>query len=288
MKTATVIGAGRLGTTLARALSREGYEIRYLCCRTPPSARESVRFAGAGVPTTDAVRAARAASIVFLCVPDDEIARTARRLAASSVNWKGKTVIHTSGLHAAGILAPLKKKGAATISLHPIQTFPRKDSGPDPFRGTSFGLEGDPGAGKTAREIVRKLGGKVLIIEPDEKPLYHAAFVLASGGTAVLLESAVSLLESAGLGKKKATRILLSLANETLRNVKKLGAERGLTGPFARGDVRTIRAHLRALSGRKAVSELYRTLGLKSLGIAKKRNVPETRIRALKKILLGG
>ena len=285
MKSIAVIGAGRLGTALAHALARKGFAIRALCCRTLKSARESVRIAGAGIPTTDPARAARDADIVILSVPDDRLGPVVRRLTASSIAWKGKTVLHTSGLHGSGILEPLRKKGASTASLHPIQTFPRKDTGPKMFKGIGFGLEGEPRARKDAADIARKLGGRPLTVKEEGKPLYHAALVLASGGTTALLETSIMLLEAAGFERKEAAAIRISLAEETLRNIKSLPPGRALTGPFVRGDARTVRGHLEALSGNEAASALYRAVGGVCLEIAEKQGVPGSRIKALKRIL---
>jgi len=285
MNAVSIIGAGRLGTSLARALARKGYAIGALCCRTPKSARESVRIAGSGKAFTDPGRAAAAGGILFLTVPDDGIPGLARELASSPIDWRGRIVFHCSGLLSARVLEPLRKKGAATGSFHPAQTFAGKESRPALFRGIRFGLEGDLEALESAMKIVRKLGGGVLFLSEEDKPLYHAACVLCSGGTSILAAAASSLLRELGLDDRDAADLLLPLLKMTLRNIGALGPEQALTGPFVRGDVRTVRRHLENLPAKGGYREIYKALGMKSLETAGKRGVPRARIRALKELL---
>jgi predicted short-subunit dehydrogenase-like oxidoreductase (DUF2520 family) len=285
MNTISIIGAGKLGTTLAQALARKGFPIGALCCRTLGSARESVRIAGAGKASTDPGRAAAAGGILFLTVPDDGISGLVRKLALSPIDWRGRIVFHCSGLLPARILEPLRKKGASIGSFHPAQTFAGKEARPALFKGIRFGLEGDTEALEIAVKFVRGLGGKVLLLAEGDKPLYHAACVLCSGGTSILAAAASSLLRELGLDEREASGLLLPLLKMTLRNIETLGPEQALTGPFVRGDVRTVRRHIENLPAKGGYREIYKALGKKSLETAGKRAVPRARIRALKELL---
>ena len=285
LKSVSIIGAGRLGASLGHTLARKGFNIKGLSCRRLSSARESARLIGRGKATASSVRAAAGADILFLCIPDDSVAKTAVLLAASSLDWRGRTVFHSSGLLSARVLDPLRKKGAFTASFHPIQTFARKETRPGLFKGIGYGLEGDAEALMTAGKIIRRLGGHALFLAEADKPLYHAACVLCSGGTAALLGSAFALLESRGLGENEARKVLLPLAQRTLQNVKEIGAGPAVTGPFVRGDVRTILEHLRALPTRGPWIDIYSALGRRSLETAEKKDLPLKTIKTLRKIL---
>lgn len=268
MTAVSIIGAGRLGASLAHALVRAGHDLRAVSCRTLRSARESARVAGAGRATTDIVKAAGDAPLVFLTVPDGTLAEVAATLAASGLSWKKRTVFHTSGLVPASVLAPLARAGARIGSFHPAQTFARKSADPSLFKGTFFGLEGDPEAVKAAIAIVRRLRGAVLLLDAKDKPAYHAACVLCSAGSTVLFDAASRLLGASGLGADGASGVLMPLAERSLLNVKELGAKRALTGPVSRGDAAAVRAHLSALPEKGAVRGLYKALGLVSLETA--------------------
>jgi predicted short-subunit dehydrogenase-like oxidoreductase (DUF2520 family) len=282
-----IIGAGRLGTSLGRALAGKGHLIRALTCRRKQSAEESRAIIGQGRAMTDNAAAARLGTVIFLCLPDEEIARVASRLARSRVDWTGKIVFHTSGLLPSRVLEPLRKSGALVASLHPGQAFPSKKSRPSHFRGISFGLEGDKKALALAGSLVRQLGGRVLVIPEEAKPLYHAAFSFAGNFLVILLDAAAGLLIQARIPRDKAIRMLLPLLQGTLRNVKKLDTAGSLTGPLVRGDAATVGAHLDALKRLPQYAEIYRKLSLMGLEMAGKSGLSPKKVRALKNRLGG-
>jgi predicted short-subunit dehydrogenase-like oxidoreductase (DUF2520 family) len=288
MKSFSIVGAGRLGTALGAALVKRGWRVEAIVDREAPAARESRRLIGAGRASTSPAAAAKAKGLVIISVPDAAVAGAARELARASGSWPGRGVFHTSGLLTAGALGPLAARGALVASLHPVQSFPRKDLPASVFRGITWGIEGSPKAVKAATGIVRALGGHVLFLAEQDKALYHAACVLASNALVALEGTAAGLLEGAGVGQAEALRTLLPLAQGTLQNVKSLGLEGALTGPVLRGDIETVRRHLAALRADPEARKVYRILGRQALGLAVSgRGLPAGKIRALKR-LLGG
>ena len=287
MAEVAIIGAGRLGTALGRALAKKGHVIRALTCRNGASARESARIIGQGKVFHKNRDAAARAQVVFLCLPDQEIRKVVTELAKERIDWTGKIVFHTSGLLPAKILKPLEDKGALAASFHPAQSFARKDISPAHFRGIYFGLEGNRKALALARRIVRQLGGHSLALRPADKPYYHAACTMTSNFLVILLGGGAGLLKLAGIGQKDAVKLLFPLAQGTLRNVKEFDIQDSLTGPVVRGDSATIKAHLDALRRFPGYKEAYRKLALVALQTARKRGLSPQKIRALKN-LLGG
>jgi len=282
-----IIGAGRLGTTLGRALAAKGHKITALTCRRKASAEESRAIIGQGRALTDNAAAARMARVIFLSLPDEVITGVVSRLARNRVDWPGKTVFHTSGLLPAQVLEPLRERGASVASFHPVQSFPRKTTRPGHFRGISFGLEGDRNALALAGAFVRRLGGHALIIPEGTKPFYHAAFSFASNFLVVLLDAATRLLEEAQIPEDKAARMLLPLVQGTLHNVKEFDTTAALTGPLVRGDVASVRAHLEALERWPRYADVYRKLSLVGLEIAEKKGLKPRKLAALKNLLAG-
>jgi predicted short-subunit dehydrogenase-like oxidoreductase (DUF2520 family) len=283
----SVIGAGRLGTALAFALTRRGWELEVIADRDPAAAREARRIIGRGVATKDMRRAVRGATVIFLCVPDDAVEGAARKLAAMATDWTGRTVFHASGLLPAAALEALRRKGARVAALHPVQSFPEKKGSARLFRGVVWTVEGDREAVRLGMSIARKLGGRAMRLPGDSKPLYHAACSLASNALVALEAAAAELLAGAGLGRRSAARVLWPLVQGTLQNVKKLGWERALTGPVARGDARTVRRHLEALGTRRLESVIYRALAVKAVELAARSGLAPGRVRALKRLLEG-
>ncbi|MGQ9672930.1 MAG: Rossmann-like and DUF2520 domain-containing protein [Candidatus Aminicenantales bacterium] len=282
-----LIGAGRLGTSLGLALVAQGYHIKAITCRTLASAKESQRLIGQGLALTDNVKAARLADILFLCLPDEEIPAETGRLARARIDWNGKTAFHTSGLLSAAALFPLRKRGAAVASFHPVQSFPRKAMLPARFKKIYVGIEGDKRACQLAMTLARQLGAHPFLIPAKGKPAYHAACSMASGFLVVLLDEVFRLLRKAGIEEKEARRLLFPLVEGTLQNVKELDTPAALTGPVTRGDSRSVEKHLQALRSRPLSFEAYRVFSLLALKEAERMGLSRPKVRALKNLLEG-
>ena len=288
MKNFSIVGAGRLGTVLGAALVRRGWTAASIVDKDARAARESRRIIGRGKAASGLGRTARPGDVVIIAVPDDAVGRVAAGLARSGVTWAGRFVFHTSGLLPARVLEPLRKRGARVASVHPVQSFPRKDAPPSIFRGITWGVEGDPAAVEAAEEMVRRLRGNVLLLSEKNKPLYHAACSLASNALIALEWTAAGLFGAAGIEETAAAGMLFPLAQGTLQNVNNLGLERALTGPILRGDVATVRKHLEALREDPHARGVYLVMGKQMLRLAEKNGLPAGRVRTLKRLLEGG
>lgn len=288
MKSFSIVGTGRVGTAIGRALAAKGWTPRALCDRDLKTARESRRLIGGGVATDEIRRAGRGGDVVFISVPDGAVATVAAELAGAGEIWTGRVVFHTSGILPARVLEPLRKKGAAVASAHPAQTFPGKDVRIGHFKGVFWGLEGDEDALRTALRMVRSLRGRALLLAEEDKPLYHAACSLASNAFVALERTAAGLLAGTGISETWAAAVLFPLVQGTLQNVKNLGWEKALTGPIARGDVETVREHLKALEDHPETRKVYTALGRRTLAGLPGDFVPRTKIKQLKRLLGGG
>jgi len=295
MKSFSIVGAGRLGTVLGAALVRRGWAAAAIVDKDARSARESRRIIGRGkvlaylpgLSPDGRDWTAGPGDIIIIAVPDDAVGRVAAGVARSSVTWTGRIVFHTSGLLPARVLAPLRKRGARVASVHPVQSFPRKDAPPSIFRGITWGVEGDPAAVAAAEEMVRRLRGNILLLAEKDKPLYHAACSLASNAMIALGWTASGLLGAAGIEEKAAAGMLFPLVQGTLQNVNNLGPEKALTGPIFRGDIATVRTHLETLRDDPLAREVYVALGKQVLRLAEKGGLSAGRVNALKRLLEG-
>ena len=180
-------------------------------------------------------------------MPDDEIAPVVRLLAKSQ-DWKNKIVFHSSGALTSEELAPLRKLGARTASVHPMMTFVR-GAAPE-MAGVSFAVEGDASAVRVAREMVVDLGAIAFMIDKRKKVLYHAFGSFASPLVIALLDSMEQVALAAGVrrGGHQAEIMEVPLLWHTLRNYLKKDAASAFSGPLVRGDVATIsKRHLAEL-----------------------------------------
>src|SRR6185369_14282852 len=277
--TVSIIGAGRLGTTLAVALSRKGYSIESLVARHAQTARKA---AGLLNGDTQALAAKqfnllKPADLFLIATPDDQVASVAAELAKLDLDRK-PAALHTSGALSAEVLSPLRKKGWSTGSIHPLVSV--TDGVRAELRGTFWSLEGDKEASRIGKAIVDDLGGESFSIRSEDKPLYHAAAVMSAGNVVALFDVAIEMLVRCGLSRKTARGILQPLIASTVQNLETRDPVDALTGTFARGDIETVKLHIAALEKRKLsdATELYRLLGRRSLKLAKKKQPQISRI----------
>ena len=131
--------------------------------------------------------------------------------------------------------------------------------------GVPFAVEGDAVAVRVARRIVKSLGGKVYSIRKQDKAAYHAWGTVASPLFTALLATTEQVAAAAGVNRKAARQRMIPILRQTLANYAALGAERGFSGPIVRGDVDTVKRHLRVLRDTPAAREVYIALARAAL-----------------------
>lgn len=243
----SIVGAGRVGRALGRELHGLGWRIGAVTGTSMTTARAAVRAIGAGQPADSLTRQVLNSTVILITTPDDTIESVAKELAEiGGEEWRGKIALHTSGANAPSILKPLADLGAATGSMHPMQTF--SDRRPPELDGRVFGIDGSPAALKVARIMVRQIGGVPVSLSGANKAAYHAAGSFACGLVLSLLETGARLLMAQGFTRRQAIRALLPLTRQTLDNFESVGPRQAWTGPMARGDFSTVGRHVKALA----------------------------------------
>lgn len=272
----SIIGSGRLGTALAMAMSSAGYPIEAVVTRHPGRAKKAAALIGsaASALTANELDLLPPSRIVLIATPDDEIAHAAQRLAGAQQNRvRGRIVLHTSGALSSDVLEPLAGIGFQIGSLHPLVSVSDPRTGSTNLRGAFYCIEGHAAAARVARAIVRDLKGRSFSISSSNKPLYHAAAVMASGHVVALFDLATEMLVQCGLDPGKARQVLLPLLESTVNNLLTSEPATALTGTFARGDLATVERHLSALGrhGLLIALDAYRALGVHALDLTKKK-----------------
>jgi len=286
--TVSIVGAGRLGTALARALAHNGYTIEAVVARRKPSARRAAALVGTRPLALTHAELDRVppSDIIFITTADDAIVETSARLAAVFARRKGsgaRTALHASGALSSEVLHALSDAGFATGSMHPLVSVSDAAQGAESFASAFFCVEGEPRAARAARKIVRALGGHSFSISANDKALYHAAAVMASGHMTALFDVAEEMLARCGLAERRARAVLLPLLRSTLENLYASDPAGALTGTFARADTKTVRRHLAALRSQKMTDALaaYVMLGRRSLLLAKAAGASHTALKEI-------
>jgi len=197
-----VIGAGRLGHALSRALRGAGATV------SGPLVRDAV------LPTCD---------VVLLCVPESSIA------VASAAIPVGPVVGHCSASYPMDALAPHER-----FVAHPL--LPITKEGAD-FRGAVCATDGStPHAMQIAEQLAHTVGMRPVHVAADKRALYHAAAAMAANFITTLEDAAEQLAAPCGITRAE----LAPLVRAALENWIALGGQRALVGPVSRGETETV------------------------------------------------
>jgi len=252
-----IVGPGRLGTALALDLNRAGYRISEIVARKLSKGKSSLLARKLRARTSFGDNVRLDADLIWVCVPDREIAAAAEAL-SHKVDWKGKLVFHSSGALASQELDVLRRGGAKVAAIHPMMTFVH---GAIPsMQGVPFSVEGDAAAVRVARGIVRDLSGEEFRIRAKNKAAYHAWGAFASPLLVALLVSAEQVARAAGLKATEARKKMLPILKQTIENYGRLGPAAAFSGPLVRGDAETVRKHLEVLRRIPDAKEIYLAL----------------------------
>jgi len=258
-----IIGMGRLGSCLARALHAAG---------SAPSALASVRSTratalctelGAQLRAVQVTEVGRHAELIFLAVPDARIAEVCAQLPLSAAH----SLVHLSGALDLSVLDAARARGASTAVLHPLQSFP-PDAGAERFAGIHAGIEAsDPKLAEQLERLTRALGASPFSLHGVDRAAYHAAAVIASNYVVALHAAAARAWVLAGLPVDTARTALAPLTAGAASAIAQHELATALTGPIARGDSATVLRHLAALSGDLPLGALYRALARELLAL---------------------
>lgn len=268
MKRFNIIGAGRVGKTLARLIALKNIgKINSVYNRTQAEALKSVAFIGDG-RAVSALLDVQPADITFITTPDDYIESTCEELLSFNRLQLNSIIAHCSGTRSSDVLAAAKKAGCETASVHPIHSFAHPATSLSLFRGTYCGIEGS--ATHTMQLLFESLGAKTFPISKENKALYHAAGVFAANFLVTLYHSATECLHYSNVDHEVAHEITLSLMQNTLANLEMLkSSSAALTGPIKRGDTATVGLHVDALNNKDdRLKNLYAALGKKTIELA--------------------
>jgi predicted short-subunit dehydrogenase-like oxidoreductase (DUF2520 family) len=299
-----VYGAGRVGRSLGLAIEQDGAQPLQLCGawnRSFSRALETSGLLDVEVSAGDAVpEAFTRADVIIMSVPDDAVVSTANAL-ARHLGHK-QILLHTSGSLACGVMAsPLMK--AKLGCVHPLQALARPGGDPGRLRGSTFAIEGEGSALEAARAVALAAGGTPVEIPSGAKVCYHAAAVVSANFITVLVDMAAELLSEAGVDASTGIEMLMPLLEGTLGNISELnrslsaeGAEgaglkalsQALTGPVRRGDVGTVKKHLKGIKRLAAkepraadLPDLYRLLAARATAISARGDLDEASAQAL-------
>lgn len=255
-----VVGAGRVGTALARLLAGVK-EPRLLGLWSLTEEEAAAATESVGLPCAHGPFPADIARAdwVVLSVLDPAVPSVAGALLDAGLLRTGqrRAVLHCGGFRPAAEALACLSGHIPVGTMHPLLSVASPEQAARLIPHAHVGLEGDPEAVTAGRTIAEALGADTFQLPPGEgMGLYHAAAVMASNHAVALWDGSRRLMEQAGIPADQVTEILLPLLRSTVENVSALGLPEALTGPVQRGDVQTVAKQAELL--RRRAPDLHR------------------------------
>ncbi len=261
-----ILGAGRLGSSLAIAFDRADRNVVALSTRRAEHRDWLHNQLPEALITDDFRNAAANADVAFITVSDRYICEI-----ADACNWHPEqAVVHCSGVSGLELLEAATQAGARAGAMHPLQTFPSFDSAPL-LHGITFAIESaDEALAQWLNECVQNFDGfPITISGKTQRVAYHASAVLSCGLLAGLVGVAAEMWEQFGIDRDTAVKRIAPMVASTAAAVQEHGIPDALTGPYTRGDLETVRKHLTATFDISTdTSRAYAALALAQLHLA--------------------
>ena len=277
-----VIGAGKVGAVLGAALRAAEHAIVGVSAVSEAS-RDRAELLLPGVPVLEIPEIVERSELVLLAVPDDALGPLVEGLATLGSWQAGQLVVHTSGRHGVGILAPARAAGAIPLAIHPAMTFTGLSLDLGRLPDCCFGVTADAAMLPIAQALVVEMGAEPVVVAEADRVMYHAALAHGSNHLVTLASQAAEVLGRIGIENPAA--VLGPLLRASLDNALSAG-EGALTGPVARGDVGTVEAHVDALAelqdagGAPDILDAYRAMAKATAVRSERRRLWPADVRA--------
>lgn len=276
------IGAGKVGGSLAVAMSNAGYPVVAVSSRTPASAASFAARIDGCTPCADLQDAVDASEMVFISTSDDAIQQVAQ-----SVMWReGQGVAHCSGAASIDVLEAAEAQGAIPGAFHPLQAFSSVENGVRSIPGITIGIEGSDEMRAYLGGLARAIGGNPVFLNAEDKPLYHLSGVMMGNLLTCLVGISAEVWEHIGYTRDDGVKALIPMMRAVAYNVETSGIPAAVAGPYPRGDLGTAAKHLQALTSQHPdLLPLYRELALAGLHLAVEQGLSEDGETAFRQLL---
>ena len=232
----SIIGPGRAGTAIAKALANKGWVISRVAGRSIEHAQPLAEKLGAAA--CSAADVGIGVDLIIISTPDAVISETALIVAERAEH--GALLIHLAGATGIEALEGVRSTRPDLVlgSLHPLQTL-SDDTAFEKVQGAFCAVEGP----QEIEELAREIGLTPFSVLPANRSAYHAAAVVASNHLVALMGQVERLASSAGV----PFEAFAPLSRAAIEAAFISGPASALTGPVSRGDTETIEAHLRVM-----------------------------------------
>lgn len=190
-----IIGAGRVGPILGRALAGAGHFVTAINA-VSEEARERAETLLPNVDVVHPDEVIRRTQLVILAVPGDELEDLINGLTEADAWQPGQIVLHTSPNHGYGILTPAVTRGVIPIAFHPAMVFTGTSLDLTRLHEATVAVSAPTPVLPIAQALAVEIGAEPVVIEESDRAAYADAIdALTSLTRAVVTQALDSLRE---------------------------------------------------------------------------------------------
>ncbi|MBL3700670.1 DUF2520 domain-containing protein [Leucobacter luti] len=193
-----VVGAGRVGPVLARALAGAGHAITGISAVSEES-RERAEGMLPGVPILEVPEVVRRSELVLLAVPGSELAGLVAGLAATGAWQPGQLVIHTAPEFGTAVLAPALAIGVIPIALHPAIVFTGTSLDLARLSGATVAVTAPAPVLPIGQALAVEMGAEPVIVREQDRAAYADAIAAAGELSRAVVRQATDALRELGI-----------------------------------------------------------------------------------------
>ena len=283
-KKIAVVGAGKISWSLVPAIKKAGFNNINIISRNIKSAEKLTQQNNLENYSDNLISLA-GEELIILAVPDDSISDLSEKISNLKFDFENQLYIHLSGSKPADELRALSGKGAATGSLHIMQTFPERAE--LSIKGSRGAVESnDKETRQYLSEFAKLLGINAVELDGELKTAYHLLGVFTSNFMVANYFNAEKIISHSGLKMISSAELTKPIVKQTLENLMKKSPEQALSGTIERGDISTVLRHIETLKHDRLLLLEYLSGSLSLLEAAKKKNSLSEEVYLLLKTLL--
>lgn len=193
-----IVGAGKVGTVLARALAGAGHALTGVSAISEQS-RERVEDLLPGVPVLQVPEVVRRSELVLFAVPGSELPALIAGLTSTEAWQPGQLVMHTAPEHGYGVFAPALSAGVIPLALHPALVFTGTSLDLARLVGSAIAVTAPAPVLPIGQALAVEMGAEPVVVDEQDRPAYAEALDAAREFSASVVRQAVHALRDLGI-----------------------------------------------------------------------------------------
>lgn len=224
-----IVGAGRVGPVLGRALAGAGHAITGISAIGEES-RERAEAMLPGVPVLEVPDIVRRSELVLFAVPGDQLPDLVAGLTATGAWQPGQLAIHTAPEHGYGVFGPALAAGVIPLALHPALVFTGTSLDLARLGGATVAVTAPAPVLPIGQALAVEMGAEPVVVAEHDRPAYAEAVTAAAEFSAAVVRNAVAALGE--IGVERADRLVGGIVRAAIdEELRGSGSDEALPDP---------------------------------------------------------